>query len=72
MNRSGATRSFLVLFSALFSVLGALATLSGAWGFLQTWTISSLTGTALMAVYTAMNVRSFRVLGETAVKAYFV
>jgi len=72
VNRSSATRSFLWLFSGIFGVLGALATLSAAWGFLHEWSLASLAGIGLMAVYTGMNLRSFRVLGETAVKAYFV
>jgi len=70
--RSNGTRLFLVVFSGLFSVLGALATLTSAWSFLTSWTLASVCSVVLSASSTLLNVRSFRVLRETAVRAYFV
>jgi hypothetical protein len=72
MARSNATRMFLIVFSALFAVLGVLGTLSGAWAFLHDWSLSTVLGVVLTASATLLHARSFRVLNETAVRAYFV
>jgi hypothetical protein len=72
LRRSGGTRVFLVVLSALFCVLGVLGSLSSAWGFLQTWSLASLLNAVLMVSCTSLNARSFRVLTETSVRAYFV
>jgi len=72
VNRSSGTRMFLVVFSGIFSVLGALGTLSAAWDFLTSWTLASLCTVALGAASTMLNARSFRVLTDTSVRAYFV
>jgi hypothetical protein len=63
---------FLVIWSGLFFVLGILGTLSAGWDFLHTWSLAGVCNVVLMAVCTMMNGRSFRVLNETSVKAYFV
>jgi hypothetical protein len=70
--RSSATRMFLVVVSALVSVLGALATLEGVWTFFGAWSIASACSIVMAACCTMLNVRSFRVLTETSVRAYFV
>jgi hypothetical protein len=70
--RSSATRTFLVVFSALFFVLGALGTLGAGWDVLRSWSLASLCNLVMMASCTMLNGRSFRVLTETRVKAYFV
>jgi hypothetical protein len=70
--RSSLTRVFLVVFSALFTVLGVLGTLGSAWDFLHEWSLASICGIAMMASATMLNARSFRVLTMTAVRAYFV
>jgi hypothetical protein len=72
LHRSNGTRLFLVVFSGLFSVLGTLGTLSGAWAFLTSWTLASACSVVLCASCTLLNFRSFRVLTETSVRAYFV
>lgn len=72
VHRSAGTRLFLVVFSALFTVLGALGTLGGAWAFLHEWSLAALCGVVMTGACTMLNARSFRVLTETAVKAYFV
>jgi hypothetical protein len=72
VHRSSATRTFLVVFSAIFFVLGAIATVTAGWDFLTTWSLATLCNVVLMASCTLLNGRSFRVLTETSVKAYFV
>jgi hypothetical protein len=72
VTRSSATRTFLVVVSALFSALGALATLEGVWTFFGAWSIASACSIVMAACCTMLNVRSFRVLTETSVRAYFV
>ncbi len=72
VHRSSGMRKFLVVFSGLFCVLGALATVSAGWAMLHEWSLASLCSLVMMASCTVLNARSFRVLGETSVKAYFV
>jgi len=72
VHRSSATRTFLVVFSGLFCVLGALGTLGAGWQMLHEWSLASLCSLVMMAGSTTLNARSFRVLGETSVRAYFV
>ena len=71
-NRSSGTRFFLVVVAGLGAVLGALGTLSGAWQFLHEWSIAAALNVVLLAACTMLNARSFRVLTDTAVRAYFV
>ena len=71
VHKSRGTRTFLVVVSGLFCVLGALATLGGAWELLHDVSLSGLCSLILTASCTMLNARSFRVLGETSVRAYF-
>jgi amino acid transporter len=61
-----------VVVSALFSVLGVLATLDGVWTFFGAWSIASACSIVMAGCCAMLNVRSFRVLTETSVRAYFV
>jgi hypothetical protein len=70
-HRSRATRSFLIVFSALFTVLGALATLRTGWEFLGSWSFGLLLSVVLAGSATMLYARSFRVLTDKAVRAYF-
>lgn len=72
VSRSNPVRLFLVVFSGLFTVLGALGVLGGLWAFLQEWSLASILNVVLMATCTMLNGRSFRVLTDTAVRSYFV
>ncbi len=72
VSRSNPVRLFLVIFSGLFTVLGALGVLGGLWAFLQEWSLASILNVVLMATCTMLNARSFRVLTDTAVRSYFV
>jgi len=72
VQRSRGTRLFLVVFSGLFFVLGVLGTASAGWELLRSWSLASVCSLVMMASCTMLNGRSFRVLGETSVRAYFV
>jgi hypothetical protein len=72
VSRSNPVRIFLVVFSGLFTVLGALGVLGGIWAFLHEWSLASILNIVLMAACTMLNARSFRVLSDTAVRSYFV
>ncbi len=71
IGKSSLTRVVLVVLSALSTLLGVLATGRFVVSFFGSWSFSLL-GYAVMAlagVY--MNARSFRVLTDKSVKAYF-
>jgi hypothetical protein len=72
VSRSNPVRLFLVFFSGLFSVLGALGVLSGVWAFPHEWSLASIFNVVLMLTCTMLNAKSFRVLTDTAVRSYFV
>jgi hypothetical protein len=72
MAKSNGTRRFLVFVSALFTLLGVLSTLTGSWAFLTQWSLASLVTAILAGTSTVMNARSYNVLTETSVRAYFV
>jgi hypothetical protein len=69
--RGSLTRAVLLLVTGLFSVLGAVTTAKLGYTFFQSWSLSvALYGfTAALGVY--MNARSFKVLTDSSVKAYF-
>jgi hypothetical protein len=71
IGRSSATRTFLVFFSGLFTLLGVFGVFSSSWAFLQEWSLAALSSAVLSVAGTMMNLRSFRVLRETSVRAYF-
>ena len=53
LHRSSATRTFLVVISALFTVLGVLATLSGGWEFLRSWSLATMMSSIAMTAQRA-------------------
>ncbi len=69
--RSSGTRAFLVVASAIFTLLGVLGTLAAGWDFLRHWSLAHLAAVVLSGACTMMNARSFNVLTDRAVKAYF-
>jgi hypothetical protein len=69
--KSSLTRVALVLFTGICSVLGTVSVAKMSWTFVQTMSLSVLLYTALVAVGVYMNVKSFRVLTDKSVKAYF-
>ena len=61
------------LLGRLFCVLGTLSTLTAGRGFLHEWSLATVQRIVLRRTSSTMlNARSFRVLTETSVRAYFV
>lgn len=69
--KSSLTRVILVVLTGIFSVLGSVSVAKMTWTFVQTMSFSVLLTAALVAVGVYMNVKSFRVLTDKSVKAYF-
>lgn len=69
--KSSLTRVVLVLLTGIFSVLGSISVAKMGWTFFQTMSLSVLLYTGLVGVGVYMNVKSFRVLTDKSVKAYF-
>lgn len=69
--KSSFWRFVLVLFAGFGTVFGSLGLARGAWEFVHEWSFGLLfeLGVALVAV--VMNAKSFRVLTDSSVKAYF-
>lgn len=64
-------RVTLVILTGLFSVFGTLGAAKMGWTFLHTWSLSVAMYAGISALGVYMNVRSFRVLTDSSVKAYF-
>ena len=71
LNRSTLTRVILVVVTALSSIFGSIGVAKMGWTFFQTWSFSVALYAALTAVGVYMNARSFKVLTDKSVKAYF-
>ena len=70
-NKSSLTRFILVVGSALMGVLGTVGVAKMGWTFFQTFSLSVLFYAGITAVSVFMNAKSFRVLTDKSVKAYF-
>ena len=71
INKSSLTRALLIAFTAISSALGAYGTAKMGWTFFQTFSLSALLYTAFLATHVYMHARSFKVLTDKSVKAYF-
>ena len=71
IKKSSITRAFLLVVSAVFTVLGVLGVGSSVWSFFSEWSLSYLVYAAFGASSVYMHGRSFRVLTDSSVKAYF-
>lgn len=71
LSRSTLTRVILVVVTALSSVFGSIGVAKMGWTFFHTWSFSVALYAALTAVGVYMNARSFKVLTDKSVKAYF-
>jgi hypothetical protein len=69
--KSSLTRVLLVVLTGIFSVLGSISAAKMGWTFFQTMSLSVLLYTGLVGVGVYMNVKAFRVLTDSSVKAYF-
>jgi hypothetical protein len=71
LGRSSLTRFALVIVSGIGSLLGTLGLLKAGSMFLSEWSLRSVALIALAVGGLLMNVRSFRVLRDQSVRAYF-
>ena len=69
--KSGLWRAILLVLSGFGAVAGTLATGKLAWTFLQTFSFGLLVNAILAGIIVYMNARSFRVLTDKSVRAYF-
>jgi hypothetical protein len=71
MAKSTLTRLILVIVTALSSLFGSLGVAKLGVTFFQTFSLSILVYAMVSAVVVYMNIKSFRVLTDKSVKAYF-
>ncbi len=71
MRRSGVTRWLLVALSALSVVLGIVGIGGALWTFFTEWSFSLLVYAAFGVIGIYVNAKSFNVLTDKSVKAYF-
>lgn len=71
VKKSSLTRALLLFISGILSLLGLLAVGRMTWTFVQTWQLSLLWTVAYSVAHVWMNVKSFRTLTDSSVKAYF-
>jgi hypothetical protein len=69
--KSSFWRALLLIVSAIGTVVGSLSTARLGWQFLHEWSFSLLVTTTMLGAGVYMNGRSFRVLTDKSVKAYF-
>lgn len=69
--KSSLTRFVLLCITAISSVFGSVAVAKMGWTFFQTWSLSVALYAALTGIGVYMNARSFKVLTDKSVKAYF-
>lgn len=71
LNKSSLTRVLLICITAVTSIFGAVGTAKMGWTAIQTFSLTAMLYTALLALSVYMNARSFRVLTDNSVKVYF-
>ena len=64
-------RALLIAITGILSVLGTVTTVKMGWTFIHTWSFSVAVYAAITALGVYMNARSFKVLTDKSVKAYF-
>ena len=70
-NKSSLTRFILVVGSGVLGMLGAVGVAKMGWSFIHTFSLSTLFYAGIAAVSVFMNAKSFGVLTDKSVKAYF-
>ena len=71
ISKGSLTRALLLCVTGLLSVLGTFATVKMGWTFLHTLSLSVALQAAATAIGVYMFARSFKVLTDSSVKAYF-
>lgn len=70
-NRSSAWRMLLVIGSAIFGILGSIGVAQMGLSLFQSFSLSTLFAAGLATISVWMNAKSFKVLTDSSVKAYF-
>lgn len=65
------TRFLLIIGSGLFGVFGAWGAAKAGWAFVHVWELRLIVAAASSAITSWMMAKSFRVLTDASVKAYF-
>jgi hypothetical protein len=71
LSKSSFWRAILVIVSAIGTVVGGFTTARLGWAFFHEWSFALLLSTLMVGAGVYMNARSFRVLTDKTVKAYF-
>jgi hypothetical protein len=71
LNKSSLTRAVLIAFTAIASLLGGYGAAKMGWTFIQTFSLTALFYTVFLGTHVYMHARSFKVLTDKSVKAYF-
>lgn len=71
LNKGRLTRWILIATTAFFSVSGAYGTVKAGWTFVHAWELRFIVAAVASAVTAWMMAKSFRVLTDSSVKAYF-
>jgi hypothetical protein len=69
--KSSFWRAVLVIVSAIGTLVGGVTTIRLGWAFLHEWSFALLLSALVVSAGVYMNARSFRVLTDKTVKAYF-
>ena len=69
--KSSLTQLILLVVTGISSIMGSVTAAKMGWTFIHTWSLSVFLYTALVAIGVYMNARSFKVLTDKSVKAYF-
>ena len=70
-NKSSLTRFILLAGSGILSVLGSIGVAKMGWTFIHTFSLNVLFYAGITALSVYMNAKSFKVLTDKSVKAYF-
>ena len=69
--KSSLTRAIMLVVTGLSSLFGTIGVAKMGYVFFQTWSLSVILYAGLLGVSVYMNARSFKVLTDKSVKAYF-
>lgn len=71
LNKGKLTRWILIAASGVFTLLGAYTAAQASWTFVHAWELKWIVAAASSAISSWMMAKSFRVLTDASVKAYF-
>jgi len=71
VNKGHLSRTMLIVASGIFTVRGTMGAARESWAFVHAWELSMVVKAIVSAVSAWMMAKSFRVLTDASVKAYF-